>query len=50
MNSIEAAESLAEIVEAQSALIEKLIDALGQFEEFDQELKRINEMKEKLER
>ena len=35
----EAAERLAEIVEAQSRLIEKLIDAVGQFDEFENEVK-----------
>nr|DAQ22984.1 MAG TPA: hypothetical protein [Caudoviricetes sp.] len=46
----EAAERLAEIVEAQSRLIEKLIDAVGQFDEFENEVKKINEMKEDLRR
>lgn len=49
MSTAEAAERLAEIVEAQSALIRKMINALGQFEEFEKELKRINRLKEKLE-
>lgn len=44
----EAAEKLAEIVDAQSELISRLIDALGQFDEFNQELERIKEMKEDL--
>ncbi len=46
----EAAERLAEIVEAQSRLIEKLIDAVGQFDEFENEVKKINEMKEDIRR
>lgn len=46
----EAAERLAEIVETQSRLIEKLIDAVGQFDEFENEVKKINEMKEDLRR
>lgn len=46
----EVAERLAEIVEAQSRLIEKLIDAVGQFDEFENEVKKINEMKEDLRR
>lgn len=49
MSTSEAAERLAEIVEAQSALIRKMVSALGQFEEFDKELQRIDRMKEELE-
>lgn len=48
ISTSEAAEELAKIVEAQSNLIEKLMNALGQFEEFDKELDRINRMKEDL--
>lgn len=48
MSTAEAAERLAEIVEAQSALIRKMVNALGQFEEFEKELRRINKLKEKL--
>lgn len=49
MSTAEAAERLAEIVGAQSALIKKMVSALGQFEEFEKELKRINRLKEKFE-
>lgn len=49
MSTSEAAERLAEIVEAQSALIKKMVSALGQFEEFEKELERISRLKEKLE-
>lgn len=49
MRTQEALEELIEIIDAQTALIDKLIKALGQFEEFDEELKRINRLKEKLE-
>lgn len=49
MSTAEAAERLAEIVEAQSALIRKMVSALGQFEEFEKELERISRLKEKLE-
>lgn len=48
MSTSEAAERLAEIVEAQSALIQKMVSALGQFEEFEKELQKINKLKEKL--
>lgn len=48
MSTAEAAERLAEIVEAQSALIRKMVNSLGQFEEFEKELRRINKLKEKL--
>lgn len=44
MSTAEAAERLAEIVEAQSALIQKMVSALGQFEEFEKELHKINRM------
>lgn len=47
MSTAEAAERLAEIVEAQSALIRKMVNALGQFEEFEKELRSINKLKEK---
>lgn len=49
MSTAEAAERLAEIVEAQSALIMKMVSALGQFEEFEKELQKINRLKEELE-
>ncbi len=49
MSTAEAAERLAEIVEAQSALIKKMVSALGQFEEFEKELQKINRLKQKLE-
>lgn len=49
MSTSEAAERLAEIVEAQSELIRKMVSALGQFEEFEKELERISRLKEKLE-
>ncbi len=49
MSTSEAAERLAEIVEAQSMLIMKMVSALGQFEEFEKELERISRLKEKLE-
>lgn len=49
MSTAEAAERLAEIVEAQSVLIRKMVSALGQFEEFEKELRRINRLKEELE-
>lgn len=49
MSTAEAAERMAEIVEAQSVLIQKMVSALGQFEEFEKELRRINRLKEKLE-
>lgn len=48
MSTSEAAERLAEIVEAQSTLIQKMVSALGQFEEFGKELQKINKIKEKL--
>lgn len=48
MSTAEAAERLAEIVGAQSALIKKMVNALGQFEEFEKELQRINQLKDKL--
>lgn len=47
MSTAEAAERLAEIVEAQSELIRRIVNALGQSEEFEKELKRINRLKEK---
>lgn len=50
MSTAEAAERLAEIVEAQSALIEKMVSALGQFEEFEKEIQRINHLKNELEK
>lgn len=49
MSTAEAAERLAEIVEAQSALIKKMVSALGQFEEFEKELQKINRLKQELE-
>lgn len=49
MSTAEAAERMAEIVEAQSELIKRMVSALGQFEEFEKELKRINRLKEKFE-
>ena len=49
MSTSEAAERLAEIVEAQSTLIRKMVSALGQFEEFEKELRKINRLKERLE-
>lgn len=45
----EAFEKLMEIIDLQSDLIKKLMSALGQFEEFDKELQRIDRMKEELE-
>lgn len=48
MSTAEAAERLAEIVEAQSELIKRMVSALGQFEEFEKELQKINKLKEKL--
>lgn len=48
MSTTEAAERLAEIVEAQSVLIQKMVSALGQFEEFEKELQRINHLKNEL--
>lgn len=49
MSTAEAAERLAEIVEAQSELIRRMVSALGQSEEFEKELKRVNRLKEKFE-
>lgn len=43
----EAFEKLMEIIDLQSDLIKKLMSALGQFEEFEKELKRINRLKGK---
>lgn len=45
----EGLEKLMEIIGLQSNLIERLMEALGQFEEFDKELQRIDRMKEELE-
>ena len=47
MSTAEAAERLAEIVEAQSELIRRIVNALEQSEEFEKELKKINRLKEK---
>ena len=45
----EALGELMKIIDLQSELIKKLMNALGQFEEFEKELRRINRLKEKLE-
>lgn len=44
MSAAEAAERLEEIVEAQSELIRRIVSALGQSEEFEKELQKINRM------
>ncbi len=45
----EAVEMLYEITSLQADLIQKLMAALGQFEEFEKELQKINRLKQELE-
>lgn len=49
ITTYEAVEMLYEITSLQADLIQKLMAALGQFEEFEEELQKINRLKEKLE-